>query len=290
MASKYLAEDGLGPSAKLNHWMPGISPTPVQVVLFDASSSHRLIQGNMKNTLIGWCDHTINFWRGCNRVSEGCRHCYIQRRNKDPFHGPVRTTQATWRQAAIWDREAVTHGTRPRVFTCSLSDFFHPTADPWRKEAWALIRKCGNLDWLILTKRSDRIAKSLPEDWGAGWDHVWLGVTVESQEWVSRVADLLVVPAKTRFVSAEPLLGPVDLRPYMARLNWVIAGCERAAKDKRRPMNIDWVRDLRHQCDKKEKAFFFKQYYVGTGLYYDGILDGEVRQDWPVVQLSEETR
>ena len=149
-----------------------------------------------------------------------------------------------------------------------------------------MIRSCRNMDWLVLTKRSERIARCLPKDWGTGWVHVWLGVSVENQKWIKRIEDLLAVPASIRFVSAEPLLGPINFRPYMDRLDWIITGCERAAVKKRRPMDIDWVRDIHNQCDAAKKAFFFKQYYEGTKLVYDGVLDGIVRQEWPISQAT----
>ena len=88
--------------------------------------------------------------------------------------------------------------------------------------------------------------------------------------------------AKTRFVSAEPLLGPINFRPNLDQLDWIITGCERAGgRSGNGPMDIDWVRDIRNQCDAAKKAFFFKQYYEGTKVIYDGVLDRVVRQEWP---------
>ena len=97
---------------------------------------------------IGWTHHTQNFWWGCNKVSPECGNCYIEgimrRAGKEPFQGPMRTN-STWADPQRWDRRASEAGQRLRVFTCSMSDFFHPGADPWRGEAWDIIRRVGLL-------------------------------------------------------------------------------------------------------------------------------------------------
>lgn len=243
----------------------------------------------MENSKIGWTDHTMNFWWGCNRVSPACKHCYIgpimKRSGNVPFQGAKRTSAATWRKAHTWHRDAARQGRRYRVFTCSMSDFFHAKADGWRNDAWEVIRECSNLDWLILTKRPQRITRCLPKDWNQGWPHVWLGVTVESQAWTQRLDSLVTNPAVIRFVSAEPLLGLLNLRPWLSRVDWVITGCERAGRDSRREMKLDWVRDIRDQCDDCGVPLFHKQYYAGTELRFDGVIDGIVRQEWPTGPL-----
>ena len=208
------------------------------------------------------------------------------RRDREPFKGPMRTGKSTWRNAVIWNRKAQEEGNRPRVFTCSMSDFFHDGADEWREEAWEVIRSCTNLDWLVLTKRPELIRDRLPMDWGLGgrngYRNVWLGVTVESQEHIERVDLLTDIPATVRFVSAEPLLGPIEFGAERLRdLDWVITGCENANKDKRRIMDPDWVRSIRDQCDSSGVKLFHKQYYVGNQLAYDGLVDGVKRLDIP---------
>lgn len=109
----------------------------------------------MENSKIGWTDHTCNFWWGCNKVSEACVHCYIgkvmRRSGHVPFDGPMRTSQAIWRKPFGWNQQAQISDSRYRIFTCSMSDFFHKGADEWRPESWKTIRECGHLDWLILT-------------------------------------------------------------------------------------------------------------------------------------------
>ena len=112
-----------------------------------------------ENTGISWADHTMNFWWGCIKVSIECMYCYIngimRRAGREPFNGPIRTVD--WSKPHKWNRKAEQTGERPRIFTCSMSDFFHADADQWRDEAWEVIRSCPNLDWLVLTKRPERI-------------------------------------------------------------------------------------------------------------------------------------
>lgn len=239
----------------------------------------------MENSGIGWTDHTWNPWWGCHKVSAACKHCYIgqimRRSGHEPFHGPQRTGDATWKNAYRWNREAQEAGRRMRVFTCSMSDFFHARADRWREEAWAVIRDCQSIDWLVLTKRADRIVDHLPADWGDGFPNVWLGVTVESRPHLRRVELLSRIPAAVRFISAEPLLQLIDFRPYLGALDWIITGCESASQTKRRPMDLDWVRSIRDQCAAAGVPHFFKQYYVGNQIQTDGMLDGRVCQEWP---------
>lgn len=238
-----------------------------------------------ENSLIGWTDHTSNFWWGCNKVSAECKLCYIdsimRRAGKIPFDGPIKTKN--WSGPLKWNRQAIEQGNRFRVFTCSMSDFFHPGADEWRDEAWEVIRDCQNLDWLILTKRPELILDRLPRDWGNGYSNVWLGVTCGVAASLSRLEILKNIPAVVRWVSAEPLLEPIDFRPYLdGSFQWIITGCEQAGVGKRREMNIDWVRDIDQQCRDAEIAHFFKQRYEGNQLLHDGLLDGKTRQAWPL--------
>lgn len=204
-----------------------------------------------ENSGIGWTDHTQNFWWGCNKFSDECKHCYIdgimRRAGRVPFGGPMRTN--TWSDPHRWERQAKRQERRFRVFTCSMSDFFHPGADEWRPEAWDVIRECPSLDWLVLTKRPELIMDRLPPDWGTGYSNVWLGVTCGIASSLGRLDILKSIPAKIRWVSAEPLLGPIDFRPYLdGSIQWVITGCEQAGVEKRREMITDWVRDIDQQC------------------------------------------
>src|SRR5688572_899551 len=114
-------------------------------------------------TIIAWTEHTFNPWRGCTKISPGCKICYMfpgqKRYGRDPTT-VVRTK--TWGDPLKWQREAAAAGRTETVFTCSWSDWFHENADEWRDEAWDLIKRCPNLQFQILTKRHDRILGHLP--------------------------------------------------------------------------------------------------------------------------------
>lgn len=190
-----------------------------------------------EKTKIQWTDHTCNFWVGCERVSPGCTNCYMFRDQKRYGNDPSvvrRTKPATFNKPLLWSKK-LEPGEQRRVFTCSWSDFFIKEADEWRPDAWDIIRKTPNLIYQILTKRPGLIAKRLPKDWGNGWDNVWLGVSAEDQQWFDRRWSALErIPAKTRFVSYEPALGPVSVRDFLAKPgnghcevpDWVIVGGE----------------------------------------------------------------
>lgn len=229
-------------------------------------------------TIIAWTDKTWNPWRGCDKVSPGCAHCYMfteQRRyGKDPE--TVARTK-TWGDPLKWQREAERLNIRYRVFTCSWSDWFHEAADEWRDEAWDVIRRCPNLTFQILTKRSGRILSRLPSDWGDGYPNVWLGVSVENNQFIHRADDLRCVPAHVRFISAEPLLGPLGMLDLLD-IDWLIVGGESGPGY--RPMEVSWARDLRDKAKRNGTAFFFKQ---SAALKTEmGItLDGEIIREWP---------
>jgi protein gp37 len=238
-----------------------------------------------ENSSIGWTHHTMNFWWGCDKVTRECKFCYIgaimRRAGREPFRGPMRTKN--WTEPFKWDRAVAKAGERHRVFTCSMSDFFHEGADGWRAEAWEVIKACPNLDWLVLTKRPELARDRLPPDWGGGYPNVWLGVTCGCSESLYRLPHLRELPAAVKFVSAEPLLERMDFRAHLSWLDWVITGCERAARGERAAMDIDWVRDIHRQCAEAGKRHFFKQAYVSEkGVPCEQpLLDGVVVQEFP---------
>jgi protein gp37 len=174
-----------------------------------------------------------------------------------------RSSAATVRVPLKWQREAVQglrQGHQCLVFTCSWSDFFIAEADVWRPEAWAIIRQTSLLTYQILTKRPERFPVGLPPAWGPGWPNVWLGCSVETQRCAeARIPLLLETPAAIRFLSCEPLLGPLDLRPYLATglLHWVILGGESGSGY--RPCRLEWIADLVQQCDSFGVPVFVKQ-------------------------------
>lgn len=245
-----------------------------------------------ETTGIAWTDSTFNPWIGCHKVSDGCRNCYAERlvsgRMGRPGHwGPTakrsRTSAAYWRQPFAWNREALTAGARRRVFVGSLCDVFEDRPDlvPIREDLWNLIRATRALDWLLLTKRPGNIARALPADWGHGFPNVWLGTTVESPEVAGRIDELDMIPAAVRFVSVEPMLGPVRLEAG-AGIDWVIVGGESGPGF--RSWDLEWVRTLRADCAVNGTAFFFKQ----SPAFRNGLgetLDGETVHELPTPRL-----
>lgn len=141
----------------------------------------------MKDSKISWTHHTFNLAWGCDEVSPECANCYArvfsQRLGKNLW-GKEKPREVLshsyWKQPLKWDREARKAGERHRVFCSSMADVFedHPTITWQRQRLWEMIRQTQNLDWLLLTKRAERIEGSLPADWGQGYANVWLGVTV----------------------------------------------------------------------------------------------------------------
>lgn len=249
-----------------------------------------------ENSKIEWTDNTFNAWIGCTKVGPGCENCYAEKwaaRFGAAEWGPGQprklTSAANWKLPHKWNAQAVKEGRRFRVFCASLADVFdNEVPELWRGRLWDLIKATPNLDWLLLTKRIGNAAKMLPHPshWEGGWPNVWLGITVVNQVEADRdIPKLLATPARVRFLSMEPLLGPVDLRAWFphhhpdndpshpavramvkaaaehlggAVIDWVIVGGESGKKA--RPMHPDWARSLRDQCNAAGVPFLFKQW------------------------------
>ncbi len=218
---------------------------------------------------IEWTDHTFNPWWGCTKVSPACDHCYAEtwarRMGFDIWtRGKPRRflSDAYWQQPRRWNDNAARNGRRARVFCASMADVFEwqRGLQPWRQRLWRLIDETPNLDWLLLTKRPHLAVRLAP--WDAGWpDNVWIGTTVENQRWADkRLPKLSRIPATIRFLSCEPLLGPVELGPWLADgdVHWVIAGGESGAHA--RPSDPMWFLDLLNQCRRHDVPFHFKQW------------------------------
>jgi protein gp37 len=163
---------------------------------------------------------------------------------------------------------------------------FNPQLDFVRDRLWAMIEQTPYLDWLLLTKRPQLIKKMLPGEWlKRPRPNVWLGTSVELQKWAElRISSLLEVPSAVHFLSAEPLLGPLNLTPWLPRVNWVITGGESGPAH--RPFNPDWVRDINDQCRGFGVAHFFKQ--VGGVHHADGgcLLDGYEVKQFPTPRVA----
>lgn len=242
-----------------------------------------------KNSPIEWTHHTFNPWWGCTKISLACKHCYAETWSKRVgstvwgaecgrrFFG-----EKHWHEPIKWNSEAEKHRERRRVFCASMADVFEarPDLSSWRRRLWKLIEDTPWLDWLLLTKRIENSKTMVP--WRSVWPrNVWIGVTVESQEMAQkRIPILLQYPATIRFISCEPLLGPVKLEQWFHNrderctknlsssivhvesngnsIDWVIAGGE--SGHHARPMHPSWVYSLRDQCIAAGIPFYFKQW------------------------------
>lgn len=227
-----------------------------------------------KDSRIEWTHHTFNPWWGCVKVSAACDHCYAEtwaKRLGADVWGPKTErrffTDAHWKEPLRWNREASEAGERRRVFCASMADVFENRPDliEPRARLLELIEQTPHLDWLLLTKRIHLVHKLLPKGYELP-TNVWLGTTVENQDSADkRIKYLLKFKTPSvRFLSCEPLLGPVDIAQYLiknekgVRVDWVIAGGESGAGS--RPMEPLWPDALRKQCTKARVPFHFKQW------------------------------
>ncbi len=226
-----------------------------------------------KNSQIEWTQHTFNPWWGCAKVSPACEHCYAElwaKRMGQQVWGPKSPrrffSDTHWKEPLVWNEDARSTKARHRVFCASMADVFEKRADldNQRERLWALIAATPWLDWLLLTKRPENVAKMVPwveVEWPK---NVWLGTTVENQTFADkRLPHLLKHKAAVRFLSCEPLLGPIDLSKWFQNnglqpIDWVIAGGESGPNA--RPMHPDWANGLLNQCKSAKVAFHFKQW------------------------------
>jgi len=259
-------------------------------------------------TGINWCDSTFNPWRICTPVGPGCDNCYaaafghrfgLEYRQGVPR---LRTSAANWRKPVQWNagrfyecngcgwRGSKPHywepgalgqcptcrsfgltAARRRVFCASLADVFDNEPAEWRADLFDLIRRCDNLDFLLLTKRIGNAQRMLDEyiasdghtgeTWVRGWPNLWLGATVVNQAEVDRdIPKLLDIPAAVRFLSIEPLLGEIRIDDHLKgspRISWVVCGGESGPGA--RPCHVGWIRGLVEQCRAAAVPCFVKQ-------------------------------
>lgn len=227
----------------------------------------------MKDSKIEWTHHTFNPWWGCRKVSPACLHCYAEQWAKRVgqhiwgANAPRRFFgDAHWNEPRKWNKEAALTGKRRRVFCASMADVFENRAElvEVRERLWRLIAETPWLDWLLLTKRPEKVESMVPWEDDAWPSNVWIGTTVETQEYAEkRLPHLLKLPAAVRFLSCEPLLGPLDLSQWFSKsgflsIDWVIAGGESGRGS--RPMLPHLANSLLDQCRVANVPFFFKQW------------------------------
>lgn len=231
-----------------------------------------------KESAIQWTDVTWNIARGCTKVDEDCKFCYMYRDSFDSTrYNPLEVVRTkTVFNLPLKIKEP------SKIFTCSLTDFFHEAIDGYRNEAWDIIRKCPHHTFQILTKRPERIADHLPPDWNnGGFEHVWIGTSIGSNKGMKRMYDLMdafneyknggkVHYTPTTFISFEPLHEYIDMNLDLSTImwfNWVIIGGEsgnETGKYRYRPCELAWIEEIAGAFMSCGVAVFIKQ--LGTYL------------------------
>jgi len=215
-------------------------------------------------------------WTGCYKESDGCTYCYYygpySKRfgqntvvKTDDFYTPVETIYMPRKKITKYKIES-----GKNVGVCFTTDFFIPEADEWRIEAWNIIKQRPDLNFMFLTKRIHRFNVSLPDDWGDGYDNVTIGCTVENQEIADyRLPLFISYPIKHRLIVCGPILGAIDLSPYLDKgIESVTTGGE-SGRDARE-CNYDWILAIKSQCEKADVPFSFKE--TGSHFRKDGVL------------------
>lgn len=216
-----------------------------------------------------------NPWHGCTKISAGCMHCYVYR--QDSAYGSA-IASSKCRRTASFDlpvqRKRDGSYKIPSgklVFTCFTSDFLLKDADEWRGECWRMIRQRSDCLFYFFTKRIDRLAELLPDDWGDGYDNVLIGCTVENQDRADfRLPIFKALPIKHKSIIVAPMLEHIDISKYLDdSIEEVSAGGE--SGNNARPCDYGWILDLRQQCVERNVPFHFHQtgaVFVKNGKTY----------------------
>lgn len=233
-----------------------------------------------KDSTIEWTESTWNPLTGCTKISPGCKHCYAERmafrlkamgqpNYRNGFgltlHPQVVEQPLSWRKPQT-------------IFVNSMSDIFHADVPvDFIQRVFDVMNRAHWHRFQVLTKRSERLAElSAVLPWA---DNIWMGVSVENEDYTYRIDDLRATGAQIKFLSLEPLLGPLS-NLDLADIDWVIAGGESGPKA--RPLQASWVRDIRDQCVAQDTPFFFKQWGGVRKKKHGRELDGKTWDEMPV--------
>lgn len=240
----------------------------------------------MAQSSIEWTEMTWNPTTGCNKISAGCKHCYAEvmarrlqamgiEKYKDGFelrlHEDALQIPYTWKSAKV-------------VFVNSMSDLFHKDVPlSFIQKVFKVMNENPQHTFQVLTKRADVLYKYHKE---LNWTHnIWMGVSVEDERVVKRIDYLRKINARVKFLSCEPLIGPLN-NLNLKNIDWVIVGGESGRQP--RPMDADWVLDIQQQCEVNNVAFFFKQ-WGGTNKKKNGrLLNGRTYDEMPTMEQLEE--
>ena len=226
-------------------------------------------------TSIEWTERTWNPVTGCTKVSQGCKHCYAERLAKR-FWGKRAFTEVMEHPGRLDDPRKIRRPTT--FFVNSMSDVFHPdVSESFVRKIFDVMVDCPQHTFQVLTKRSERLRKlgaQLP------WrPNIWMGVSVESEDVLERISDLRTVPSFVRFLSLEPLIGPLP-NLDLNGIHWVILGGESGPGA--RPLQRGWARDIRRQCRQAGVPFFFKQWGGVFKKQSGRLLDGRAYNELPL--------
>jgi protein gp37 len=234
------------------------------------------------NSTIEWTEATWNPVTGCDKVSPGCAHCYAEAFAKR-WRGISGHPYEQGFALRLWPQrlEQPVRWTRPRmIFVNSMSDLFHEEVpDEYIESIFEVMGRAQQHTFQILTKRHERLVELAPR---LPWHpNVWMGVTIENRRFVHRADYLRAVNAAVRFISAEPLLGP--LRGLdLTDIDWLISGGE--SGHKHRPLKIEWLRELRDKCVDEGVAYFFKQWGGHRPKAGGRLLDGRTWDEMPMTR------
>ena len=221
-----------------------------------------------------------NPWHGCSKISPGCLNCYVYRRDAE-FGKDSRVVTKTNSFSLPIKKSRTGEYKIPggeTVYACMTSDFFLEEADPWRAEAWSMIRERRDLDFCIITKRIHRFMSELPPDWGEGYENVTICCTCENQDRADyRLPIFLRLPIRRREIIHEPMLEEIHIEPYLAAGKIEAVTCGGESGPEARICDFSWVLETRRQCMEADVPFYFKQ--TGARFKKDGIIYRIERKD-----------
>lgn len=241
--------------------------------------------GMSEHSRIEWTSASWNPATGCDQVSPGCAHCYAKT-FAERFRGVAGHPYEQGFDLRLWPErlELPLRWRKPKlVFVNSMSDLFHECIPvDYVQAVFDVMRRADHHVFQVLTKRHERLAELAPL---LPWpENVWIGVSIENRRFVHRADFLREVPAAVRFISAEPLLGPLDGLDITG-IDWLIAGGESGPGHRR--VECDWVRELRDRCAAEGVAFFFKQWGGRTAKTGGRELDGQTWDEMPTARGSD---
>ena len=236
------------------------------------------------NSPIEWTESTWNPVTGCTKISPGCKHCYAERLSKrlkamgqaNYKNGFKLTLQPKMLELPLSWKKPQT------IFVNSMSDLFHKDVPlDYIQQVFDVMKRANWHRFQVLTKRADRLAElSSSLEWSP---NIWMGVSVENQKYVHRIDDLRRTDAKVKFLSLEPLLGALK-NLDLQKIDWVIVGGESGYGA--RPIQEDWVIDIRNQCSEADVAFFFKQWGGVNKKKTGRLLEGNIYNEMPLIQMA----